>query len=191
MFGVTAPAALLVSADLLPATAGAVALTGRPVTLDSAALVFEVVDLLPSGTTATYSDIGLDPATWYVYRIVAVNALGETLSNTATAQTLPAAATAYTLTASPGGLTVGGISAGLVLTVTPLLAGSIALTGAPLTAANTLLLTASPLALALTPAEAMVQATTRAHRPGRRADHDRRRDHALARIQRSTVVADG
>lgn len=88
------------------ASPGVVAVTGVAATLLNPFLTWEVIDTLGPGASS-FSDIGLDPNTTYIYRVVAINASGQTISNYDTATTLQGSVD-YPLSAAVGAYTTTG-----------------------------------------------------------------------------------
>jgi hypothetical protein len=178
VYGVTgATSGATFATDRLTASAVAYAATGLAATLENPALVFETVQTL--GVASTYSDFGLDPATGYVYRIVAINAGGSTASNIIVVYT-PAITADNPITASGGTLiktgalaatgvlvpilkgthaTTGTLATFLVLHILGADSRDLTLTGAPTTLAAAGLVLASPGAHALTGVSATLEHT--------------------------------
>jgi fibronectin type 3 domain-containing protein len=107
----TAPAAPTLSASAHPGSSSQIDLswtdvaneTSYRVERSNALLGWDPLATLGQNVT-TYSDTGLSPNTSYTYRVVAINTVGETPSNPATATTNPAAP------AQPSGVTATAAS---------------------------------------------------------------------------------
>ena len=76
-------------------------------------VTWDVLDDTLGASAASYSDLTATAETTYLYRVVAVNANGETDSNREEVTT-PAAAAAYALVVDPGTLTATGVVASAV-----------------------------------------------------------------------------
>lgn len=130
-YGITPSDADLVI-EQLPALSGSIASSGVAATLDNPPLVWEIIDTVGGGV-GSYSDIGLDPGTGYLYRVIGVNTGGESTSNLEMVFT-PEAAVAEDFPAAPSAVTLIGLAAVLSISI-PASAGSHAITGSTATVA--------------------------------------------------------
>jgi hypothetical protein len=120
-------AAAGLATERLTAEARAYTITGTAATLDNPALVWEVIDTV-GGAALSYSDFGLDPATGYVYRVVAVNAEGEMPSHTVVVYTPAETNQDFPMAALEGLVTIAGADQETALTL-PALRGTHTITG--------------------------------------------------------------